>query len=90
MPVAMVVAMETRVDFGYGPHPKYPALPRVGWLLCSFVSMATQGISDEDHIQNLWGSQRQQPWQLAFFYSDLQFSHENLLKCPGLLDLDCT
>ena len=27
MPVAMVVAMETPVNFGYGPHPRYPALP---------------------------------------------------------------
>ena len=27
MPVAMVVAMETLVDIGYGPHPGHPALP---------------------------------------------------------------
>ncbi len=27
MPVAMVVAMETPVSFGYGPHLKYPTLP---------------------------------------------------------------
>ncbi len=27
MPVAMVVAMETPVDIGYGPHPGNPALP---------------------------------------------------------------
>ncbi len=27
MAVAMVVAMEIPVNFGYGPHLKYPALP---------------------------------------------------------------
>ncbi len=46
--------------------------------------MATQGISDADHIQNRPGSPWQQPWQPVFFHPDLQFSHENLLKFPGL------
>ncbi len=27
MPVAMVVAMETAIDSGYGPHLRSPALP---------------------------------------------------------------
>ncbi len=37
-----------------------------------------QGIMDADHIQN------RQAWQLAFFYPDLQFSHENRLKFSRL------
>ncbi len=81
MLVAMVVAMETPVNFGYGPHLIYPALP---WK-CNPVSMVTQGISDADHIQNQPGSPWQQPWQPEFFYPDLQFSHENLLKFHGLI-----
>ncbi len=54
------------------------------WLLCKPLSMATQDISDADHIQNWPGSPWQLPWQPPFFYQDLQFSHENQLNFLGL------
>ncbi len=90
----MVVTMETLVNFRYGPHPGYPALPwkqggiattlknpdRTLWLLCNNVSMATQGIPDADHIEYRLGSPWQQPWQPAFFYPDLQDVHEIFLN----------
>ena len=72
----MPVAMETAVDFGYGPHPGYPALP---------VSMAMRGVPDADHIQYRLESPWQQPWQPAFFYPDLQYINDIFLDYKFLL-----